>query len=260
MKTIIYEEEAGACKWNGIALQEGKDLSNFLADEVAERLHDASGIADFTAHLEGLTTTGFGFSGLAELLSAANDEERSWAVGEALAEAWLSLDHGVIWPWNMAVDKRTPNASLPGPDLVGFLRSDGRVRLVLGEVKSSSDAETPPGVMTGRKGMTRQLETLAEDKSLLWTLLRWLQPRCRDGEYRALFDEAVRALLGSSNVDIALFGVLVRDTQPNVMDLRSRGGRLAGLIVSPGDCRLVALYLPYPLADLSRHCPLKAVA
>ena len=63
----------------------------------------------------------------------------------------------------MERDKRTPKASLPGADLVDFVSHNGETRLVLGEVKCSSDRNTPPNVMIGRHGMTKQLETLATD-------------------------------------------------------------------------------------------------
>lgn len=125
-----------------------------MVNEVASRLHDEVGKADFTAHLNSLASTGFAQENLQAILEAEHPEERDWAVGEALAEAWLSREHGVIWPWNMERDKRTLQASLPGADLVGFVTQNGETRLALGEVKSSSDSRTPPNVMTGRSGPT----------------------------------------------------------------------------------------------------------
>ena len=37
------------------------------------------------------------------------------------------------FPWNSDRDKRTPKASLPGADLVGFIENGDEVVLVLGE-------------------------------------------------------------------------------------------------------------------------------
>lgn len=260
VKTTHYEETHGTCSLQGVGLDECDALAKFLAGAVADRLHDEGGLTDFHVHLNGLATTGFAREGLQELLAAAEVEEKSWAVGEALAEAWLTLEHGIDWPWNMAADKRTPKASLPGPDLIGFLTIDGGVRLVLGEVKSSTDAGVPPGVMTGRAGMTHQLEALAQNKSLLYTILRWLHCRCKEGKNLALFNGAVKTLLDSKHKNVALFGVLVRDTQPNHMDLRNRGIHLSGVVSEPGNCILVALYLPCPLAELPERCPMKVAA
>ena len=45
----------------------------------------------------------------------------------------------VDWPWNTVRNRRTPRASLPGADLVGFYRENDTVLLLFGEVKTSSD-------------------------------------------------------------------------------------------------------------------------
>ena len=153
MKSLAYDEQDGSTSWLGVGLAAGDEFDSFMAASVAARLHVLSGFADFSAHLSGLAATGFGLTSLQAILDAEHSEERDWAIGEALAEAWLTRDHGVVWPWNMALDKRTPNASLPGPDLIGFVSQADKVRLVLGEVKSSSHAATPPGVMTGRTNL-----------------------------------------------------------------------------------------------------------
>ena len=247
---IEYSTGDRQVSWRGISMSDGDDFSTFLAMDVRSRLCDAEGTADFERHLRGLTTTGFSRDSLAELLAADVPEERDWAVGEAMAEAYLSREFGIVWPWNMERDKRTPNASLPGADLIGFEVIDGSVRLVLGEVKSSTDRSTPPNVMSGRSGMTHQLDMLATNLSILVTLLKWLLPRCKGTEHETTFNTAVMAFLASGNKDIALFGVLLRDTQANEKDLKSRGQRLAGKLESPTTCQLIAAYLPCKIADL----------
>jgi len=250
MHTSVYSNSHDATSWNGVAFADGTEFDSFIANEVASRLHDEVGKADFTAHLNSLASTGFAQESLQTILEAEHPEERDWAVGEALAEAWLSREHGVFWPWNMERDKRTAQASLPGADLVGFVTQGNETRLALGEVKSSSDRDTPPNVMTGRKGMTRQLENLAVDMGLLYTLIRWLQPRCRGNSAEPHFNAAFRTLLQSGNKAMTLFGVLVRDTEPDERDLRSRGLHLSGVVNAPADCHLLALYLPCSIASL----------
>lgn len=224
-----------------------------MVNEVASRLHDDLGRADFTSHLNSLASTGFAQNSLRAILDAEHPEERDWAVGEAVAEAWLEREHGVVWPWNMERDKRTPKASLPGADLVGFVTRGSETRLALGEVKCSSDVNTPPNVMIGRSGMTHQLENLATDVGLLHTLIRWLQPRCRGNSAERYFNSAISLLLQSGNTAITLFGVLVRDTIPNELDLRSRGQHLGGVVNTPTGCHLFALYLPCSVASLPDH-------
>jgi len=250
MHVSVYSNSQDATSWNGVEFADGVEFDSFIAKEVAPRLHDETGKADFTAHLNSLASTGFAQYSLQAILEAEHPEERDWAVGEALAEAWLSREHGVVWPWNMERDKRTAQASLPGADLVGFVTQGSETRLALGEVKCSSDSSTPPNVMTGRHGMTRQLESLATDIGLLHTLLRWLQPRCRGNSAEPHFNAAISLLFQSGNKAMTLFGVLVRDTQPDERDLRSRGQHLGGIINAPAGCHLLALYLPCSIASL----------
>lgn len=250
MHTIAYSSIQNATSWDGVCFADGCKFDDFMANEVASRLHDEAGSADLKSHLNSLASTGFAQDSLQAILEAEHPEERDWAVGEALAEAWLSREHGVVWPWNMERDKRTPQASLPGADLVGFVTQGSETRLALGEVKCSSDSNTPPNVMTGRNGMARQLEALATDIGLLHTLIRWLQPRCRGNGAEPHFNAAVGLLLQSGNKAMTLFGVLVRDTQPDERDLRNRGQHLGEIIKAPAGCQLLALYLPCSIATL----------
>jgi len=250
MRTPIYENFINTTSWQGLRLDDGEEFDKFIADEVKPRLHDEAGKADFTTHLNSLAATGFAHDSLQVILEAEQPEERDWAVGEAIAEAWLGREHGVVWPWNMERDKRTPQASLPGADLVGFVTRGSETRLVLGEVKCSSDSNTPPNVMTGRHGMTRQLESLATDIGLLHTLIRWLQPRCRGNSAEPQFNAAISLLLQSGNKAMSLFGVLVRDTQPDEKDIRNPSQHLSNIVKDPAKCHLLALYLPCTIASL----------
>jgi hypothetical protein len=253
MRTLAYSNTQGTISWKGLQFTDDADFTDFMTGEVASRLHDEAGKNDFTSHLNSLATTGFAHESLQNLLDAESPEERDWAVGEALAEAWLTREHGVIWPWNMERDKRTPLASLPGADLIGFVVQNGETRLVLGEVKCSSDNAAPPNVMYRKSGMTHQLENLATDITLLHTLIRWLQPRCRGNPVEPYFNAAFTLLVQSGNKAMALFGVLVRDTQPDERDLCSRGQSLANVVQNPTRCDLLALYLPCPISTLPQR-------
>lgn len=250
LATVSYEQQDRQVSWRGVRMAEGDGFSTFMTNDVASRLHDEEGTVAFEAHLRGLANTGFARDSLTAILAAEIREERDWAVGEALAEAYLSREHEITWPWNMERDKRHPNASLPGADLVGFEICGEDVRLALGEVKTSTDAGTPPGVMNGRSGMTHQIDNLANDLSLINKLLKWLLPRCKGTEHEASFNAAIGLFLDSSNKAVALFGVLVRDTQPSELDLQARGRTLAGTLHDPTTCQLIAIYLPCAITDL----------
>ena len=249
-ETINYETQDRQVFWQGISMAEGDGFKSFMTTHVASRLHDEEQADEFRVHLRGLASAGFAVDSLGEVLAAEIPEERDWAVGEAMAEAYLERKHDITWPWNMKRDKRTPRASLPGADLVGFEIKGTSVRLTLGEVKTSGDANTPPGVMNGRSGMRHQIDELASNLGLISQLLKWLWPRCKGTANQTSFDAAVKRLLDSGNKAVALFGVLIRDTQPNELDLQARGQNLADSLQAPATCQLIALYLPCVIADL----------
>ncbi|VTS66444.1 Uncharacterised protein [Streptococcus dysgalactiae subsp. equisimilis] len=191
-----------------------------------------------------------GQEALEEVLAAEVPETRDWAAGEALAEAVLEAQHDVVLPWNTERDKRNPFASLPGADIVGFQRDGDSHRLALGEVKCSSEAQSPPQVMSGRSGMTHQLDTLASNLATLCQLLKWLLPRVKGTEHETAFNNACTRYFNSANRDLVLFGVLIRDQAVRETDLQARGRTLAGRLQAPSCCRLLALYLPWPIAQL----------
>ena len=248
--TTVYQGQAQQVSWRGVKMEDDDGFNTFMSDDVPARLHDEEGRAGFEAHLRGLANTGFARDSLDAVLAAEVPEERDWAVGEAIAEAYLSREHEITWPWNMERDKRNPKASLPGADLVGFRIEGKTARLALGEVKSSADIKTPPGVMNGRSGMMHQIDSLANNLSLIYQLLRWLLFRCKGTEHEVSFNAAVSLFFDSGNKAITLFGVLIRDTQPNELDLKARGRSLAATLQDPTACHLVAIYLPCTVAAL----------
>ena len=247
---IAYQSTEGCVAWRGERAQDGDELTAFLQGPVAARLQDTEGGEALHEHLRGLSLTGMGQDTLAAVLAAEVPETRDWAASEALAEAVLETHHEVELPWNNERDKRNPFASLPGADIVGFQRDGNSYRLALGEVKCSSEAKWPPQVMYGRSGMIHQLETLANDLGTIYQLLRWLLPRVKDTRYQMMFNSACMRYLNSERRDLVLFGILVRDQQADEKDLKARGQSLANCLTSPTCCHLIALYLPWSIAQL----------
>ncbi len=247
----VYAIEDACVSCSGVQLLECEHLHEFLSVDVASRLDDTPGQTDLRVHLEGLPLTGMGQEALRKVLDADVSEERPWAAGEALAEAYLIKAHGVIFPWNMERDKRNPFASLPGADIIGFCKNeDGNVRFALGEVKTSQEKNTPPQVMTGRSGMAHQLDSLATDLQIISQLIKWLLPRVKSTSYENLFNESAAAYFNSGNKDLILFGVLIRDTSPSESDLSGRGVELRKKLCAPTGCALLAIYLPWNLGLL----------
>ena len=246
-----YQSAEGCVAWQGERAPESDELNAFLQGPVASRLNDTEGGEAFTEHLRGLSLTGMGKTALEEVLAAEVPETRDWAAGEALAEAVLEAHHDVVLPWNTERDKRNPFASLPGADIVGFQCDGSSHRLALGEVKCSSEAKSPPQVMSGRSGgLTHQIDNLANNLGTICQLLKWLLPRVKHTAHEPAFNTACARFFNSERRDLALFGILVRDQEVRESDLQARGQQLANRLQAPTHCHLIALYLPWPIAQL----------
>ena len=151
---ICYSASKDSAQWRGHAVVDEDRFKSYVASRVKARVEDDEAQGQFAAELRGMATTGMATEFVENLLRAVPGE-KSWAVGEALAECVLADDdtREICWPWNLVRDRRTPRASLPGADLVGFCKEGDAVLLLFGEVKTSSDASTPPNVMNGSGGM-----------------------------------------------------------------------------------------------------------
>ncbi|WP_152568825.1 hypothetical protein [Microvirga sp. BSC39] len=209
---------------------------------------DAAFEHDFEEELQALATTDMASDTIRNLLNSGR-EPLNWEIGEGIAECLLTDELGVVWPWNENRDQKTPGASLPGADLVGFLKSGDDVMFLFGEVKTSSDTSAPPNVLFGRSGLVHQIDTLANATRVHFSLLKWLRARCTGNEFEPLYQEAATRYIHSKGRDIALAGILLRDTGVNEDDLRSRGEALVGVTQGVMRVRLDAWYLPRSVED-----------
>ena len=250
---IEYSDIDACVSWHGTKFHACGELDVFLNKSVKPRLDDDDGKNDFRNCLNGLNLTGMGKTCLEEILNAEIPESSDWAIGEAFAEAWLIHTYGVVFPWNMERDKRNTFASLPGADLVGFIKDRNGFRFVLGEVKTSAEEKSPPQVMSGRSGMHHQLDNLTDNMSIIRQLLIWLFHRTRNETNIDAFKSSCIKYFNSQFKDIVLFGVLIRDTNPNALDLSGRGEKLREKLSTPTHCQLIALYLPWGTDELSIH-------
>lgn len=221
-----------------------------MSEDITERALDVTFEDEVAGRLEDLASTGASAEWLTGFLGEAmSGDLLPWQVGEAIAETVLENSHGVVFPWNTRRDERNPRASFPGADLVGISDEAEGCRLVFGEVKSSSDMSSPPGVLTGKSGMVQQLERLIDDEKLHFALIKWLAARVIDGETGALFDQALTAFIVTRGSSVRLVGVLVRDTPARESDVSTRGRELGEKVVAPGSVELHALYMPRPMAE-----------
>lgn len=247
---IRYSGSKDSAQWRGHAVVDEERFRSYVADRVKARVEDDEAQDPFAAELRGMATTGMATEFVESLLRAV-PEEKLWAVGEALAECVLADDDAreICWPWNLVRDRRTPRASLPGADLVGFCKEGDAALLLFGEVKTSSDASTPPKVMNGSGGMAWQLKDEATRLDIQHALLKWLRARCESSEHRALYRAAVQRYVRSLGKEILLVGILLRDTEPNELDVTARTKSLVESLVSPTRIEITAWYLPVPIED-----------
>ena len=248
--SVIYSGKAESVRWEGRVVKDEDRFKQYMAEVVRPRIRDEE--SAFEAEILGLATTGMETKFVQDFLAAIPDHE-DWEVGEALAECVLSNDAGkiVYWPWNTIRDRRTPRASLPGADLVGFICEVDQIFLLLGEVKTSRDIKTPPGVMRGSSGMTWQLQQNATRLDVQHTLLQWLQARCKEQPFQDFYRIAVARYLQSKGKDLILVGVLLRDTSPSELDLQGRARTLSAQFGLPTRFELLAWYLPSPIDQWS---------
>lgn len=246
----VYGGRDGAVSWSGVVLT--TDIMRELAaGPWAERVGDLTATREILTELRSLSTTDMETEFIRTLLES-EPEPLPWQVGEALAEVLLEHWHGAVWVWDGARDRRTRKASLPGADLVGLCVADGSATLLFGEVKSSSQQASPPGVMNGAHGMIDQLKRLSDKQDHL-TLIKWLRSRCRSEEHIAAYRTAARRWTMSQGKDIRLIGCLVRDTEPQATDLSGRAEHLAKTVVEPMHALLTAWYLPVGMAAWPQH-------
>lgn len=115
---------------------------------------------------------------------------------------------------------------LPAPPEVGELLA----ACVLGEDPTGTPS-TVPSVMQGRRGPTLQIERIVSCPDGQLALLSWLLPRCRNSPDRALCDQSIRRFLDSKDKDVCMVGALLRDAEPNELDLKGTAQRLLSELI-----------------------------
>jgi len=244
--TQVYPAEGIDQCWRGVSIDDANEFDVYLRGPVWDRVSDSQFEVDLAQDLQALATTDMATQTLESLLQAGVPP-LDWEIGEAMAECLLRDEMGAVWPWNENRDRKTPKASLPGADIVGFIEEGDDTIFLFGEVKTSSHAGTPPGVMNGRSGLAHQIDTLATTQGHHFALIKWLKARCTTDDLRARFETAAQRYLTSGGTDFAIIGVLLRDTVANQDDLRTRGQTFGGGPIQPR-IRLDAWYTPRPIA------------
>ena len=237
---VAYELGESPCTGCGIKWT-ANELDDVLVSAVVAVLHDEPGSSFLQEILAPLGESEFAVSRVRH--AVAQLPTKTWRVGEAIAEVYLTDWRDCLFPWPISRDARRPGVSLPGADLVGFATDEHGDCLALGEVKTSSQADYPPSVMYGLSGLRQQLQDLRDRADIQHSLIRYLGVRCQYGLLRQRFVRAMQRYLADSS-DVHLYGVLIRDVHPNDRDLRAAVCRLAVSCSASMRIELLAIYLP----------------
>jgi hypothetical protein len=194
-----------------------------------------------------LTSTGFATANLGAL-SAEEVALAPWEIGEVLAEVLLEETEGADFPWPPSWDKRSATASLPGPDLIGFLGDDGSECFLFGEVKTSDADDVHASVIHGDDGLRRQIERLLTSEDRRQLLISWLCVRAKGRDWKPRFDRCLAVYLANPSQG-AVVAVLLRGREPSEVDLQPVRSAVEDL-ASPYRRILLGYYLPVPIAEL----------
>lgn len=242
--TECYNADCSPVTARGLAYSE-VELVTALSGPVSTILRDDAGNEVISELLTGVAETDFQKESVGRILSNERIPE-DWRVGEAIAESYLNVHRACIFPWPAGRDKKNPESSPPGADLVGFQHTGHATRphrFAFGEVKTSGERRWPPQVMYGRHGMARQLKSLRDNRDMKDHLVKYLGHRTPGARWQNQYKEAAHRYLADST-DVSLFGVLVRDVEPKASDLRNRAETLAGGCPEQTSIELTAIYLP----------------
>lgn len=250
----VYHSNGSAnAKYFGLQFH-NEGLEEYLGDRVNKRFYDLEGTAAAIEEFSDLELTGFTRTSLAAIFSS-QPSVIPWKIAETFVECYFEDFLNIQFPYNGSRDAKNPKASLAGADIVGFTYENDNVVLVFGEVKTSNDASYPPSVVYGRTGLKYQINDLISSWKTRSSLIRWLYFRIKSHDNRDAimpdFKKAVAIYIKSRFEKMKIFGVLVRDVQPNDADLKRQYDTLITGLKSLTQLELLAFYLPVRISDLS---------
>lgn len=243
----VYRHAGPVLRVHGRRNTSTHEFRRFIQSRVRDRLRRADAREQLREYVTELTSTGFATANLSALSS---DEVAlaPWQIGEVLAEVLLEETERAAFPWPPSWDKRSATASLPGPDLIGFIGEDGSECFLFGEVKTSDAVDIHASVMHGDDGLGRQIERLLTSQDRRQLLISWLCVRAKNQDWKPTFDRCLAVYLANPSQG-AVVAVLVRGREPNEADLQPVRAAVEDL-VCPYRRMLLGYYLPVPVAEL----------
>lgn len=240
----LKEEYKGRCgesvEYLGLSLKDNA-FAEYLSARIKPRFDDTQWIDMIIK--ESVQLTGFCADNFVEIFKN-REILNEWRIGELVAECTLEDKFKVRFYYNTSRDAKNLRSNLTGADLVGFCDIDNEVCFLFGEVKTSSDPNTPPQVLYGKSGMIKQLESLKDCKQKRNDLVKWIASKATilEGRFKDEYGNAMRTYINSNFSKVHLVGVLVRDTEPNDRDIKSRAFALDKNIPQHMSLKLISLY------------------
>ena len=160
--------------------------------------------------------------------------------------------HNLSIPYNKMRDMPNPNASRSGVDVVGITNDN---LFVFGEVKTTQDRRNPPGVIYGKFGLIAQMVSISSNNQIREDLIRWLglklwSPAVKQD--RASWCAALQNYVKTGQNVFKMYGMLVRDTTPNIRDVKKVHDDVLQSLHQQALLEVVALYIPTSIPDMSR--------
>ena len=247
---IEYEkrDDNGRIEYEGVSFR-NDNFSAFLKQTISPIYKDE----EYNCQMKEIAIEMTGFD--SENLQAVFDEMpkvSNFRIGELVAEKIVESRYNAKFTYNSDRDLKNLKSNNTGADLVGFIEmEDGAINFLFGEVKTSEEEKTPPGVMYGATGMIDQLTDLSIKQDKIKSLVKWLFIKChsdKDLTVQRYIKEAM-SFYAKDRGNIRLIGVLVRDTSPNELDLKNRYEDLKSKINGQRNVQLLAVYSNYQMKD-----------
>ena len=242
-----YRHDSPRLRVHGRRTASTHEFRRYVQSGVRDRLRRASPRDQLRDYLKELTSTGFSIANL-ESVSREEAALAPWEIGEVLAELLLEETEHAMFPWPPAWDKRSATASLPGPDLIGFLGDEGTERFLFGEVKSSDAEDVHASVIYGDDGLRNQIDRLLASEDRRQVLISWLFVRAEGQAWKSRFDQCITAYLANPSTAV-IVGVLLRGRDPLDSDLGPVRTAVEARI-SPYDVLLLGYYFPVRVDEL----------
>ena len=188
-----------------------------------------------------LGTTGFSDKELNDILTIQS-KPTPWSVGETFAECYLEDYHNSQIPYPHGRGLKNPHSEFAGIDIVGFFHVGNTTMFLLGEIKTSKEEKHPPRVVTGKNGLSAQINSIIISKEIRRISIRWLSLKIGETNSDGLLLDFIAAYKHNKFQTV---GILIRSTNPDRRDIKSM---LDKIQVEPNThLDILALYLPITL-------------